>query len=309
VGLAHELVARGEEVVLFDIAPQTARLADIADRVKVVAGDLTVWPEVLNVVRDHNVKGIFHHGSMLSLPSEANPWAAFQVTLMGTMHVLEAARLFGVERVLYASTDATYGLGTGEVITDETLQRPITMYGTNKLYGELLGRFYRRKFDLDYRCIRYCTVLRPGIKVRTLPMFVPWMIENAALGRPFECFVAEDVAAPVIYYPDAVRATIALYYAAREQVETVCYNLSGITPTPTAKQLETAIKEIVPEAEVCYQPDPLVMEYYRTRGVTLIDDSRAREEWGWAPRYTDYREVVADFIQEVRTNAPYWGLA
>jgi threonine 3-dehydrogenase len=309
VGLAHELVARGEEVVLFDIAPQTARLADIADRVKVVAGDLTVWPEVLNVVRDHNVKGIFHHGSMLSLPSEANPWAAFQVTLMGTMHVLEAARLFGVERVLYASTDATYGLGTGEVITDETLQRPITMYGTNKLYGELLGRFYRRKFDLDYRCIRYCTVLRPGIKVRTLPMFVPWMIENAALGRPFECFVAEDVAAPVIYYPDAVRATIALYYAAREQVETVCYNLSGITPTPTAKQLETAIKEIVPEAEVSYQPDPLVMEYYRTRGVTLIDDSRAREEWGWAPRYTDYREVVADFIQEVRTNAPYWGLA
>jgi threonine 3-dehydrogenase len=309
VGLAHELVARGEEVVLLDIAPQTARLADIADRVKVVAGDLTVWPEVLNVVRDHDVKGIFHHGSMLSLPSEANPWAAFQVTLMGTMHVLEAARLFGVERVLYASTDATYGLGTGEVITDETLQRPITMYGTNKLYGELLGRFYRRKFHLDYRCIRYCTVLRPGIKVRTLPMFVPWMIENAALGRPFECFVAEDVAAPVIYYPDAVRATITLYYAAREQVETVCYNLSGITPTPTAKQLETAIKEIVLEAEVSYQPDPLVMEYYRTRGVTLIDDSRAREEWGWVPRYTDYREVVADFIQEVRTNAPYWGLA
>ena len=147
---------------------------------------------------------------------------------MGTMHVLEAARLFGVKQVLFASTDATYGLGTTEVITDETPQRPITIYGANKLYGELLGRFYRRKFGLDFRCLRYCTVLRPGIKVRTLPMFVLWMIENAALGKPYECFVAQDVAAPVMYYRDAIRATIMLYYAPEEQIKTVL--LSPVLP-------------------------------------------------------------------------------
>jgi threonine 3-dehydrogenase len=309
VGLAHELVARGEEVVLFDIAPQTQRLEDIKDKVKIVQGDLKVWPEVLNVVKEYHVEGIFHHGSMLSLPSEANPWGAFQVSVMGTMHVLEAARLFEVKRVLFASTDATYGLGTADVITDETLQRPITIYGANKLYGELLGRFYRRKFGLDFRCIRYCTVLRPGIKTPALPMFVPWMIEHAALGKPFECFVAEDVAAPVIYYPDAIRATIMLYYAPEEKIKSVCYNLSGISPTPTAKQLEMAIKEIIPDAQITYKPDPLVMEYYRTRGVTTIDDRRAREEWGWQPEYTDYKKVIAHFIQEVRENPQRWGLA
>jgi len=308
VGLAHELVAKGEDVILFDIAPQTGRLADIKDKVKIVPGDLKVWPEVMNVVKENNVKGIFHHGSMLSLPSEANPWAAFQVTVVGTMHVLEAARLFGVERVLFASTDATYGLGTTEVITDETLQRPITIYGANKLYGELLGRFYRRKFGLDFRCIRYCTVLRPGIKIRALPMFVPWMIENAALGKPYECFVAEDVAAPVMYYRDAIRATIMLYYAPKEQIKTVCYNISGISPTPTAKELEMTVKKIIPEAKITYKPDPLVMEFYRSRGVNIIDDSRARQEWGWEALYTDYKKVVADFIQEVRTNPQGWGL-
>ena len=308
VGLAHELVARGKDVVLFDIAPQTQRLADIKDRVKIVQGDLKVWPEVLNAVKDNNVEDIFHHGSMLSIPSDLNPWGAFQVNIMGSMHVLEAARLFGVKKFIFASTDATYGLGTGAVIDDETLQRPITMYGAGKLYVELLGRFYRRKFGLDFRCIRYCTVVRPGVKVRTLPMFVLWMIENAALGRPFECFVAEDVAAPIIYYKDAVRATMALYEAPADKIKAVCYNLSGISPTPTAGALEKTIKKFIPDADITYQPDPLVMEYYRTRGVSTIDDTRAREEWGWKPEFTDIEKVVADFIKEVKSSPDFWNV-
>ncbi len=308
VGLAHELVKKGEDVVLFDIAPRTERVADIKDKVKVVQGDLKVWPEVLNVVKENNVAGIFHHGSMLSLPSEANPWATFQTNVVGTMHVLEAARLFGVKRMVFASTDATYGLETGEVITDETLQRPITMYGAGKLYCELLGRFYRRKFGLDFRCLRYCPVVLPGVKVRTLPMFILWMIEYSALGKPFECFVTEDIAAPIIYYKDAIRATMMLYDAPQEQIKTVCYNLSGVAPTPTAKELEMAIKKIIPDAKITYKPDPLVMEYYRSRGVSIIDDCRAREEWGWQPLYTDYEKVVADFILEVRTRPQFYGL-
>jgi len=182
------------------------------------------------------------------------------------------------------------------------------MYGAGKLYVELLGRFYRRKFGLDFRCIRYCTVVRPGVKIRTLPMFVLWMIENAALGRPFECFVAQDVAAPIIYYKDAVRATMTLYEALPEQIKTVCYNLSGISPTPVAKELEMTIKKFIPDANITYNPDPLVMEYYRTRGVSTIDDTRAREEWGWKPEFTDIEKVVADFIAEVKNRPDFWGV-
>lgn len=308
VGLAHELIARGKDVVLFDIAPQMQRLADVKDKVKIVQGDLKVFPEVLNAVRDNNIDEIFHHGGMMSIPSDFNPWAAFQVNVMGSMHVLEAARLFGVRRFVFASTDATYGLGTGQVIDDATLQRPITMYGAGKLYIELLGRFYRRKFGLDFRAVRYCMVMRPGVKVRALPVFMLWMVENAALGQPFECFAAEDVAVPVLYYKDAVRATMMLYDAPEEQIKTVCYNLAGISPTPTAGELEKAIKKFIPEAQITYNPDPLVMEYYRTRGVSTIDDARAREELGWKPEFTDIGKVVADFIEEVKTRPDFWGV-
>ena len=308
-GLARRLVERGEDVVLFDIVPRIERVTDIKDKVKMVPGDLKVWPEVLNVVKDNKIEGIFHLGSMLSLPSEANPWASFQTNVTGTMHVLEAARLFGVKRVVFASTAGTYGLGTGEVITDETIQRPITMYGAGKLYGELLGRFYRRKFELDFRALRYCAVMGPGVKTMAVTQYNAWMVENAALGKPYECFVTEDTAIPVTYFKDAIRAIEMLYYAPREQIKMVCYNISGVSPAQSAKQLEMAIKEFIPEAKITYKPDPVTMEFFRSQNIKIIDDSRAREEWGWEPLYTDFEKVVEDFIQEVRTKTEFYGLA
>jgi len=308
VGLAHELVARGEDVVLFDIAPRSEPVADIKDKVKIVQGDLKVWNEVLNVVRDNKVKGIFHHGSMLSIPSENNPWAAFQVSVAGTMYVLEAARLFGVEKVVFASSDTTFGLGTKGTVDDETIQRPVTIYGANKLYGELLGRFYRRKFGLDFRCIRYPQILRPGIKTRAIPVYLPWMIEYPVMGKPFECWVREDVKAPFSYYKEAVRATIMLYYAPKENIKTVCYNLGNIKPTPTAKELEMAVKKVVPDAKISYKPDPAVMVYYDTRTVVDIDDSRAREEWGWKPEFTSLEMLITDFINEMKTKPQFYGM-
>jgi nucleoside-diphosphate-sugar epimerase len=150
--------------------------------------------------------------------------------------------------------------------------------------------------------------MRPGAKIRALPVFILWMVENAALGQPFECFAAEDVAVPVLYYKDAVRATIMLYEAPAEKIKTVCYNLAGISPTPTAGALEKAIKKFIPEAQITYNPDPLVMEYYRTRGVSTIDDARAREEFGWKPEFTDIGKVVADFIEEVKTRPDFWSV-
>jgi len=308
-GLARKLVEKGEDVVLFDIAPRIERVADIKDKVKVIQGDLKVWPEVMNVVKENSIEGIFHLGSMLSVPSEENPWASFQTNVAGTMHVLETARLFGVKRMVFASTAATYGLGTTGLITDETLQRPTTMYGTGKLYGELLGRFYRRKFDLDFRCLRYFSVIGPGVRTMAVSQFSSWMVESAALGKPFECFVAEDVALAVTYFKDAIRATEMLYNAPKEQIKTVCYNVAGLSKAESAKRLELTIKKFIPEAEITYKPDPLVMDFFRSLKRELIDDSRAREEWGWEPLHTDFEKIVSDFIQEVRTRPEIYGLA
>jgi threonine 3-dehydrogenase len=309
IGLAHELVAKGKEVVLFDIMPRAERVADIKDKVKVVQGDLKVWPEIMNAVKDNKVDEIFHLGAMLSVPSEHNPWGSFQTNIAGMMYVLEAARLFGVKKVVFPSSVASYGLDTGETITDVTIQRPVTIYGVSKVHGELLGRFYRRKFGLDFRCLRYAGVIGPGVKTPGIAQYNAWMIEHAALSKPYECFVTENTSVPVTYFKDAVHATLMLYEAPREAIKTVCYNINEISPAPTARELETTIKKFIPQTRVTYKPDPVVMEFYRNQTMKVIDDSRAREEWGWKPRFQSLEDMVVDFIQEVRTRPEYYGLA
>lgn len=309
--LARSLVEKGEDIVLFDVAPRIERIADIKDKVKLVQGDLRTWPEVLNVVKDNNIQGIFHLGGMLSGPSDENPWGSFQTNVAGTMHVLEAARLFGAKRVFFASTAATYSLENRQVVTDETLQRPSTMYGAGKLYGELLGRFYRRKFDLDFRCIRFFGAIAPGAKPTPHSAYKFLMIENAALGKPYECLVSEENVTLYTYFKDAVRAVEMLYDAPKEQIKTICYNVVGISQLTTAKELELSIKKYIPEASITFKPDPMLTEFAREiyQAFDAYDDSRAREEWGWNPAYTNLDDMVADFIQEVRTRPHFYGLA
>ena len=307
--LARTFVSKGDDVVLFDIAPDYTRIGDIKDKVKVVQGNLAYQAEVFNVVKDNNIEGICHLGSMLSVPSNANPWASFQVNVIGTMNILEAARLFGVGRVVFTSTFATYGLDCPSVVTDETIQRPTTMYGSGKLYCECLGRFYRSKFGLDFRSVRFPSVVGPGAKIKHVSQYNAWLIEYPALGKPFECFVTEDTKSPVLYFKDAARAVDMLYRAPKEQIKAVNYNVAGVTPTRTAKEIEVIVKKYIPEAQISYKPDPEVMDYYRTVRVDVFDDSRAREEWGWQPVYQDFDKVVVDFIEEIRVRPERYGLA
>ncbi len=306
--LARILTDCDEKVVLFDLTPNLDRLEGIEEKVKVIQGDLKVGPEIFNVIQANGIDTIYHLGSMLSVPSDANPWASFQVNVMGTMHVLEAARLFGVKKIIFASTAGTYGLGTTGVVTDETLQRPITMYGCGKLYCELLGRFYRRKFGLDFRSVRYPAVIGPGVKTPGVAQYNAWMIENAVLGKPFECYVAEETKIPVMYFKDAARCTDRVCGAEKEQIKTINYNVAGVVPVRTAKELEKAIRKYIPGTRVTYKPDPKIMEFFETLRMEEIDDARAQEEWGWKPSYAHLEDVVADFIQEMRSHPKRYGI-
>jgi len=273
--LARTLVSRGEDVVLFDI-----------DKVKVVQGNLAYCAEVFNVVKDNNIEGIHHMGSMLSVPSNANPWASFQVNVVGTMHVLEAARLFDVSKVIFTSSLTTYGLACPSVVTDETIQRPTTMYGCGKLYCEVLGMFYRNRFGLDFRTVRYASVVGPGVRTPGVAQWNAWMIEYPALGKPFECFVTADTKVPVIYFKDAARSVDMLYQAAKERIKTINYNVAGVTPSRTAGELEQVVKRYIPEAQISYKP----------------------EEWGWQPLYSDFEKVAKDTIEELQTRPERYGI-
>ena len=308
--LAHSLVGQGDEVILFDVTPNWERIKDIKDRVKLIPGNLANSFEVMNVVKENNVEGIYHLGGMLSLPSEANPQASFQANVCGTMHVLEAARLFNVSRVVFTSTFGTYGQELPRVIADDTLQRPTTMYGCGKLYCELLGMFYRKKYALDFRSVRFPSIVGPGVRTPGVAQYNSLMIERAALGEPYECYVTEDTRYPgIMYFKDVVRCLEMLYQAPREQIKTVNYNVAGLRNGVTAGELELLIKKYVPGFSVSYKPDPTAMAIFRARATAEIyDDTRAREEWGWEPIYDEVEKQIVDFIQEVRTRPQYYGL-
>src|SRR4030065_2821316 len=159
--LAHALLAKGEEVVLFDVMTNSPLIQDIKNKVKIVQGDLSSWAEVLGVVKQYKIDGIYHTGALLSASAEEKPITAYQVNAGGTFNILEAARLFNVKRVIFTSTIASYGLGLDRV-DEDTIQMPISMYGVTKVFSERLGGYYQRKFGVDLRAPRLPWIIGPG---------------------------------------------------------------------------------------------------------------------------------------------------
>jgi len=308
--LAHLLVDRGEDIIIFDINLNLERIKEIKDKVKVIQGNLGNWAEVLNLVKEHRPQGIFHLGSMLSLPSQANPWASFQANVCGTMHVLEAARLFDVEKLIFTSSFATYGLGLPSVVTDDTLQRPTSMYGCGKLYCEHLGMFYREKFGLDFRTFRSPGLVGPGVSTPGAVQFVSLMLENAALGRPYKCYVTEKTRfTPPMYFKDSVRALDMLYQAPKENIKSMNYNVCGLKETKSAKEFEEAIRKHITEFSLTYEPDHEVVEFLaKYQEGQSYEDINAQEEWGWYPIYKDLESIVEDYIKEVRMRPEFFGI-
>ncbi len=307
--LVDQLLERGEEVVILDRV-HTNRWENALTKPRIVIADITNWPEVMNVFKDNHFDCIYHLAAMLSLPSEANPWAAFQVNVVGSMNMLEASRLFGPNKLILASTTSTYGLDIEDEpkITDKTLQRPTTMYGSCKVYCEMLGRFYRKKFDTDFRSVRIPSLVGPGIKTRAIGQYNSWMIQETALGRPYECYGPPDRGLPLIYFKDTAAAFCAVADAEMSRIRTLNYNIAGVNVSVTPREIETSIRKVIPDAVITYNPDPVVVNYFATMRFDALDDTPARDEWGWQPRFNSVDAIVQDFVSEVREHAESYGI-
>ena len=296
------LLERGEgDITVFDIEPAPQRLGEVAGSVKLVRGDLGNFSQVLDAVRQSGAEVVYHLGGMLSVPSENDPPAAFQTNAMGTFHVLEAARLFGVQKLIFASSIGTYGYGiTEDVIHDLTLQRPVLLYGACKLFGEHLGLFYRRKYGIDFRGVRYPPIVGPGVRSPGMTQYASWVIEESAKGNPFTIWARPDTRAPVLYFKDAALAVLTLAAAPAEHIDTVNYLLAGVSPTPSADELAQIVRQKVPGARIDFDVDE-ELQSTLDRYLKPLDDQRAREEWGWQPHY-ELEELVDDFLQELGEN-------
>lgn len=298
--VARVLLARGERrPVLFDRDPAAGRLDNVAGDVEVVQGDLGDAGQVKAVVQNNTPSVIYHLGGMLSIPSDADPAAAFSANAMGTFHVLEAARIHGARQVLFSSSISTYGGQTEDgAIDDHTLQRPRMFYGATKLFGEHMGLFYKRKYGLDFRSVRYPSVMGPGVTTPGVLQFTSGAIEASAKGRPYTVRASPETMCPIMHVKDAARAVVELGRAPLADIETVNYVLAGVTPVPTAGELMDVIRDKVSDAQIDFEPDPQ-LRVILSRPLRAIDDSNARREWGWKNEY-DMERIVDEFLKELK---------
>ncbi len=300
--LTRMIVELGEHPAVFDIAPIHPILRKIESGFKYFQGSLDNLPELLTVIKMGSIDTIFHLGGMLSLPSEVKPWASFQSNVVGTFNVLEAARLEKVGKVIYSSTIATYSKDIqANVIDDFTLQRPTTMYGATKVFGELLGRVYARKFGIDFRGVRFPSVVGPGVKTAHMSIYHAWAVEESLKGNPYEIYVEPETRVPAVYFKDAIRALWMLSKAERNKIKTMVYNIAGLTPPYSAKELAEVVQSKIPGSPLTFKPDPAVMELVKEIGTLRFDEEKARSEWGWKISYS-LPEMVDDFIREFDQN-------
>jgi len=289
------------QTTVFSRNPSASRLDGIADEVNVVRGDVGDFSHVLNAVSTTKPDVIYHFGAMLSVPSDADPSAAIQTNAMGTFHVLEAARIFGVKQVIFASSIAVYGTGIENDVRDDfTLQRPSLIYGATKVFGEHLGLFYKRKYGIDFRGLRYPSIIGPGVSTPGVVQYTSQVMEQSAKGRPYTMKVPPELQTPVMYITEAGQAAVQLAEASIDNIKTVVYNVDGIQPTPTAQDLVDAVERHVPSAQIEYDVDSDRLA--STSGdFQRLDDGRARAEWGWNPTY-DLDTIVTELTAELKRN-------
>ena len=298
--IVRQLLARGEtEIHVLHRSGNFQRLQDSVERLDLIQVDLADTDRLGEVVEAIRPQAIYHLGAILTGPGEQNPQVAIETNAFGTYALLEAARRLGVKQFLYASSIGVYGADiSGDVITDLTLQRPFSIYGITKVFGEQLGAFYKRKYGLDFRGLRYPSIVGPGVKTPSVVQFTSWVIEECAKEKPFTVTVTPETAVPVMYYKDAARAMVQLGAAPIEEIKTVNYLVDGVKPTPTAGRLAEIVRDRISGARITFESNA-IMQAVIDQAIRPLDDHPAREEWSWQPAY-DPEAIVDDFLAELR---------
>ena len=260
--------------------------------------DVTDRSSIDRVVENYDIDTIYHMAAILSAAGEKNPWLAWDVNMNGTYHVLEAAREKDMFRVFVPSSIAAFGPETPRENTpQETVLKPRTMYGLTKVAGELLCNYYFERFGLDVRGVRY-----PGIiSYKTPPGggttdYAVEIFYEALKHKRYTCFLREDSTLPMMYMPDCIKATLDLMDADLSGlVHHADFNLSAISFSPL--ELAEEIKKHIPEFTIAYEPDS--RQAIADSWPKTIDDSTAREEWGWKPGY-NLASMTEDMLKNLR---------
>jgi nucleoside-diphosphate-sugar epimerase len=302
-GLIEQLTADGRtSIITIDLQPLAPQLASKVE--KEYQGSILENHLLERILSEYLVDTVYHLAAILSTRAEFTPVTGHQVNVEGTLKLLDFAQAQGESHgrpvaFLYPSSIAAYGLPDLETkeragaVREHEWNHPTTMYGCNKLYCEHLGRYFARHYKqlaaetlsgkVDFRAIRF-----PGlISAITVPSggtsdFAPEMIHAAARGESYACFVRPDTRIPFMTMPDAVDALVQLGRAERSSLGLTTYNIAAFNPS--AEEIRELVVGGFPGAEIAFEPD-LKRQAIVDSWPGAVDDSAARRDWSFKPRY------------------------
>lgn len=260
--------------------------------------DVTNGQQLADVVKKHKINTIIHLAAILSAVGEANPQLAWDVNVNGLYNVLEVAREEGCA-VFTPSSIAAFGDSTPKDDTpQDTIMRPSTMYGVTKVTGELLCDYYYHKYGVDTRGVRF-----PGlISYATLPGggttdYAVHIYYEALKNKKYSSFIGPGTKMDMMYMPDALNAITTLLEADPAKLKhRNAFNVTAMSVAP--EDFARSIQKFIPEFQLDYEVDP-VRQAIAESWPNALDDSAAREEWGWQPKY-DLDAMTEDMLKNLK---------
>ena len=250
------------------------------------------------IIKKYHVTQVYLLAALLSATAEQKPKAAWNLNMEGLFNALDAAKEGIIKKVYWPSSIAVFGPTTPRQNTPQyTVMEPNTIYGISKLAGERFCEYYFQKYNVDVRSIRY-----PGlIGYKSAPGggttdYAVTMYHEALKNKTYECFLSEQTELPMMYMPDALKATISLMDAPAEKVKIrSSYNIAGMSFSP--QQIAADIKKHIPEFTITYKPD--FRQAIADSWPASIDDTFANKDWGWKPEF-DLAKMTDDMLKNLK---------
>jgi nucleoside-diphosphate-sugar epimerase len=259
--------------------------------------DVLDFPKVIELIKKHNIKQIYLLAALLSATAEQKMKAAWRLNMDSLLGILEICKEEKI-KLFWPSSIAVFGDTTPKKDTPQlTITEPSTVYGISKLAGERWCEYYYNKFNVDVRSLRYPGLIgyksEPGGGTTDYAVHI---FHEALRKGSYECFLKADTMLPMMYMPDALKATLQLMDADSDKVRIrSSYNVAAMSFTP--QQLADEIKKHLPGFTISYNPD--VRQKYAQSWPQSIDDSYARKDWGWKEAY-DLLSMTDDMLQHIQ---------
>jgi len=300
---SRKFVREGHRPVVFARHREDRLVGDILDKIDFEAGDILDMPRLLDVIKRHNVTHIVHAAAFVGAMSAANPALSIQVNVLGTVNVLEAARLFDVKRIVYTSAKGIYGPFIGDYgpprykpVPEDMPKNPQRIYDSAKLMSEQTALYYANNFGIDIAILRFAMTYGPGKgerhgKMGVTSQIVEGPFHGVPFHHPYGCEAKDDF----IYNKDSA---LGIYLATiAEKVPSRVYNI-GSGKGVSLNDIAAVVRKHIPGADIQIGPgDNFLGMPYPPHGI--YDVTRARTELGFKPEY-DIERAIVDYIDSLK---------